>query len=178
MRDRDDVQKREDPYDLHRFVHAQEHDYARALDELRHGRKRSHWMWYVFPQLAGLGSSAMAERYAIRSLAEAKAYLRHAVLGPRLVTCAEAALDIDGRTATEIFGTPDDLKLRSCATLFAQVSAPDSAFHRLLDRFFGGQPDPRTLELLGYEHPAAPAPSADDRASRGPDDPSARAAGD
>ena len=126
-----------DPYDLGRFLEAQRDDYALALTELRDGRKRSHWMWYIFPQLAGLGHSAMSRRYAISGLAEADAYLRHPVLGPRLVTCAEAALAIQGRTAHDIFGSPDDLKLRSCATLFAQISPPGSVFHRLLDKYYG-----------------------------------------
>jgi uncharacterized protein (DUF1810 family) len=138
-----------DPHELERFVEAQRGDYDRALAEIRGGRKRSHWMWYVFPQLDGLGSSPMARRYAIKSAAEAVAYLRHPVLGPRLVACAEAAFGVEGRTAHDIFGSPDDVKLRSCATLFAQVSLPGSVFHRLLDRYFAGQPDPRTLELLG-----------------------------
>jgi uncharacterized protein (DUF1810 family) len=156
MPDRDHSREMADPNDLDRFVRAQEHDHDVALGEIRSGRKRSHWMWYVFPQLAGIGSSAMAERYAIRSLAEADAYLRHPVLGPRLVACAEAALGVEGRSATEIFGTPDDLKLRSCATLFARVAAAGSPFHRLLDRFFDGQPDPRTTALLERAGAAAP----------------------
>jgi uncharacterized protein (DUF1810 family) len=160
-----------DPYDVDRFVYAQEHDHARALVESREGRKRSHWMWYVFPQLAGLGSSPMAERYAIRNLADADAYFRHPVLGPRLVLCAEAALGVAGRSASEIFGTPDDLKLRSCATLFARVSPPGSAFHRLLDRFFGGQPDPRTLALLQRRRGHADAAGAGDGASIAADRP-------
>src|SRR5438045_3081257 len=108
-----------DPHDLNRFVHAQEGDYARALAEVRGGRKRSHWMWYVFPQIEGLGSSATAARYSIKSVGEAKSYLAHPVLGPRLVEIAEAALSVEGRSAYEVFGTPDDMKLKSCATLFA-----------------------------------------------------------
>lgn len=138
-----------DPFDLERFLDAQEPDIDRALAELRTGRKVSHWMWYVFPQLAGLGTSPMAARYAIRSLAEADAYLRHPVLGPRLVTCAEALLAVPGRTATAILGTPDDLKLRSCATLFERVAPPGSVFTRILDRFFDGTRDDRTLRALG-----------------------------
>ena len=110
-----------DPHDLDRFVRAQEADYPRALAEVRAGRKRSHWIWYVFPQVAGLGSSAMSRRYAIRSLAEARAYLEHPVLGPRLREVAGAALGVGGKSAREILGTPDDLKLRSSATLFAAV---------------------------------------------------------
>ncbi|HET8947540.1 MAG TPA: DUF1810 domain-containing protein [Candidatus Polarisedimenticolia bacterium] len=136
-------------HDLDRFLEAQEGVHARALDEIRSGRKRSHWMWFVFPQIAGLGMSATSQRYSIRDLAEAKAYLEHPVLGTRLVECAEAACGVEGRSALEVFGTPDDMKLRSCATLFAQVSPPGSVFHRLLDRYFQGTPDDRTLRLLG-----------------------------
>ena len=135
-------------FDLDRFVQAQKSDYERALDEIRNGRKVSHWMWYVFPQIDGLGSSAMAKRYAIRDRAEAQAYLRHPVLGLRLNACAEAALAIEGKSATEIFGYPDDLKLRSCATLFARVSPPGSVFEQLLAKYFHSAADHRTLELL------------------------------
>jgi uncharacterized protein (DUF1810 family) len=106
-------------------------------------------MWYIFPQLAGLGSSAMASRYGITGAAEAAAYLRHPVLGPRLTACAAAALGVAGHSAHDIFGSPDDMKLRSCATLFATVSPEASVFHRLLDRYFNGVPDRRTLDLLG-----------------------------
>jgi uncharacterized protein (DUF1810 family) len=143
-----------DPHDLDRFVQAQQGDYDRALAELTSGRKRSHWMWYIFPQLAGLGSSAMASRYGITGAAEVAAYLRHPVLGPRLTACAEAALGVAGRSAHEIFGSPDDMKLRSCATLFATVSPEGSVFHRLLDRYFNGVPDRRTLDLLRAAHDA------------------------
>lgn len=139
----------DDPRDLERFVRAQADDYDRALAEIRGGRKRSHWIWYIFPQVEGLGFSAMSRRYAIRSLDEARAYLAHPTLGPRLVECAEAALGVPGRSATEIFGSPDDMKLRSCATLFALVSPTDSPFARLLDRYFGGERDGRTLQVLG-----------------------------
>jgi uncharacterized protein (DUF1810 family) len=141
----------DDPHDLNRFVRAQENDYARALAEIRGGRKRTHWMWYIFPQLDGLGFSEMARRYAIRSLDEARAYLGHPVLGPRLVECAEAVLAVQGRSAREIFGTPDDLKLRSCATLFAEVSPEGSVFQRVLELYFGGEADGRTLALLVSE---------------------------
>ncbi|MFO0901225.1 MAG: DUF1810 domain-containing protein [Pirellulales bacterium] len=133
---------------LERFVAAQTGVYAAALAEICAGRKQTHWMWFVFPQLAGLGSSATAQKYAIRDLAEAQAYLQHPLLGARLGECAEAALGVEGRTAHDIFGSPDELKLRSCATLFAQVSPPGSVFERLLEKHFGGQPDPRTLALL------------------------------
>jgi uncharacterized protein (DUF1810 family) len=137
-----------DPHDLDRFLLAQATCYDRALTEVRAGRKRSHWMWFIFPQFAGLGHSSTSRQYAIRSLAEAAAYLRHPILGPRLTACAEAALAVDGRSAIEIFGTPDDLKLCSCATLFAHCSPAGSVFHRLLDKYFDGQSDRATLKLL------------------------------
>ena len=137
-----------DPYDLARFVQAQERDYALALAELRSGRKRSHWMWYIFPQFDGLGVSSTSRLYAIKSVAEAEAYLRHPVLGPRLLEIAQATVDVEGRSAFEVFGTPDDMKLQSCATLFASVSPAGSVFHQVLDRYFGGEPDDRTLGLL------------------------------
>lgn len=135
-------------HDLERFVRAQERTYQTALAEVRSGRKRSHWMWYVFPQIAGLGFSETSRRYAIRDTAEARAYLEHPLLGPRLIECFEAALSVDGRTAHEIFGSPDDLKFRSCATLFAGVAPPGSVFQRVLDQYFGGEGDPRTLDLV------------------------------
>jgi len=137
-----------DPYDLARFVEAQEHDYAQALSEIRSGQKRSHWMWYIFPQFDGLGSSSTSRRYSIKSVAEAGAYLRHPILGPRLVESARATLGVEGRSALEVFGSPDDMKLRSSATLFASVSPAGSVFEQLLDRYFGGEPDDRTLQLL------------------------------
>ena len=137
-----------DPYDLNRFVEAQRHHYEQALVEIRSGRKRSHWIWYIFPQYDGLGSSATSRLYAIKSLAEAKAYLSHPLLGVRLIECAEAAIGVEGRSAAEVFGSPDDLKLRSCATLFARLSAPGSVFERLLDKYFEGAADDRTLRLL------------------------------
>ncbi len=149
MTDPTDTGATADPHDLARFVRAQEGDYERALAEIRGGRKRSHWMWYVFPQYDGLGFSPTSRLYAVKSLAEARAYLSHPVLGPRLVECAEAALGVEGRSASEIFGSPDDMKLRSCATLFARVSPAGSVFQRLLDKYFQGQPDDRTLRLLG-----------------------------
>jgi len=140
-----------DSHDLDRFVLAQERVYEQAMREIHEGEKRSHWMWFIFPQLDGLGFSPTSRRYGIKSVAEADAYLRHPVLGPRLIACCEAALHLEGRSAGEIFGSPDDLKLRSCATLFASVSAPRSVFERVLDRFFGGEPDSLTLRLLGRE---------------------------
>jgi len=137
------------PYDLSRFVRAQETEYERALAEIKGGLKLSHWMWYVFPQIEGLGFSATSKRYAIKSLGEARAYLEHPILGPRLLECAEAVLSIEGRSATEIFGAPDDLKLWSCATLFGRVAPPGSVFERLLQKYYRALPDKQTLELLG-----------------------------
>lgn len=138
-----------DPHDLDRFVRAQSRDYDRALEEIRGGRKRSHWMWYIFPQFEGLGFSEASRLYSIKSAAEAAAYLAHPILGPRLKECAEAALRVEGRSAHEVFGSPDDMKLRSSATLFSLMSPPGSVFHRLLDRYFQGDPDRRTLEVMG-----------------------------
>jgi uncharacterized protein (DUF1810 family) len=137
----------DDPYDLERFVRAQAPDYARALSELRAGQKRSHWMWYVFPQIEGLGGSAMSRRYSIKSEAEARAYLDHALLGARLRECFAAVQKLDGRSATEIFGSPDDLKLRSSATLFAAVSG-ESLFADVLQKYFDGEHDEETLRRL------------------------------
>jgi uncharacterized protein (DUF1810 family) len=134
--------------DLTRFVQAQECVYEPAMSEIRSGRKQTHWMWFIFPQFDGLGSSATSRQYAIRSVAEAEAYLRHPVLGPRLVASAEAVLAIAGRSVFEVFGSPDDMKLRSCATLFARVSPPGSVFERLLERHFGGAADEKTLQLM------------------------------
>jgi uncharacterized protein (DUF1810 family) len=138
-----------DPFDLQRFVDAQAGVYETALAELTAGAKRTHWMWFVFPQLDGLGFSPMAQRYAIRSLTEARAYLAHPILAPRLRACVEAILGVPGRSAHEIFGSPDDLKLQSSMTLFAKAAPEASLFQQALDCFFGGEPDRRTLELLG-----------------------------
>lgn len=124
-------------------------DYSRALSEIRRGGKRTHWIWYIFPQLDGLGSSPTSEEFSIKSLEEARAYLDHSVLGPRLLECAEALLRIEGRSATEVLGFPDDLKLRSCATLFRCVSPPGSVFDRLIEKYYAGEPDRRTFRLLG-----------------------------
>jgi uncharacterized protein (DUF1810 family) len=149
MADPSTPQGRDETHDLERFVEAQTADYATALAEVRGGRKRSHWMWYIFPQIAGLGFSETSRRYAIKSRAEAEAYLRHPVLGPRLVEICEAVLGVEGRSATEIFGSPDDLKLKSCATLFAAVSPPGSVFEQVLQKYFRGERDDQTLRLLG-----------------------------
>ena len=142
----------DDPYDLARFVEAQQGVYPQALAEIRQGRKRTHWMWFIFPQIDGLGVSSTSRRYAIKGPDEARAYLDHRVLGPRLVECIEAVLDLQGRSATEIFGTPDDLKLRSCATLFGSILPPGSAFSRVLQKYFPEGPDGKTLELLRGAH--------------------------
>jgi uncharacterized protein (DUF1810 family) len=140
---------------LTRFLSAQNGGvYDAALAEIRSGRKRTHWMWFVFPQIDGLGSSTTSRHFAIRSADEAKAYLAHPVLGPRLLECMRAALDARGGSATDIFGSPDDMKLRSCATLFAAVSEPASVFEQVLARFFDGQPDSRTEELLQRKDPS------------------------
>jgi len=146
---------KEDPYDLNRFVRAQQEDYERALSEIKKGQKRTHWMWYIFPQIDGLAFSSTSKLYSIKSLAEAKAYLAHPVLGPRLLKCAEAVVAMEGRSAREIFGSPDDLKLRSCATLFACASPPGSVFDQLLEKYYGGARDAKTLQLLGIDPDAS-----------------------
>jgi len=137
-----------DPWNLARFVAAQKGIYAVALGEIRSGQKRSHWMWYVFPQFIGLGSSPTSVQYAIKSRDEAEAYLAHAILGRRLLECAEAVVQIADRSAHEIFGSPDDMKLRSSATLFASVSPDGSVFHRIIDKYFDGMLDDRTIQLM------------------------------
>jgi uncharacterized protein (DUF1810 family) len=138
----------ESPFGLERFVSAQESIYGQALAELRGGRKRTHWMWFIFPQIEGLGHSATSIHYSVKSLEEARAYLQHPVLGPRLRECAEALCALEGRTASDIFGFPDDLKLRSSMTLFAAVAETGSVFARVLDKYFQGRHDDRTLQLL------------------------------
>ncbi|WP_338737641.1 DUF1810 domain-containing protein [Haloplanus salilacus] len=137
-----------DPHDLQRFVAAQDPVIEQVKSELRSGRKRTHWMWFVFPQVAGLGSSEMARRYAISSRAEAEAYLSHPVLGPRLTECTGIVNGIDGRSATEIFGSPDDLKFRSSMTLFDAVADDPTPFGTALERYYGGDPDEQTLQFL------------------------------
>ncbi len=136
-----------DRFDLQRFVDAQAPVYQRVLAELRQGRKQSHWMWFIFPQLAGLGHSAMAQHFAIASRDEASAYLAHGVLGPRLRECTALVNAVDGRTIREILGSPDDLKFCSSMTLFAAVS-PDPEFGDAIAKFCGGVPDRKTLDLL------------------------------
>ena len=136
------------PYDLHRFVEAQEANLSSARDELRGGIKTSHWMWYVFPQIDGLGYSPMSQRFAIKSKAEALAYLADNVLGPRLTECTEIVNGLQGRTAHEIFGSPDDMKFRSSMTLFHRVSPETGTFEAALAKYFGGELDARTLERM------------------------------
>jgi len=140
-----------DPYRLERFVSAQDQadTFATAVGELRAGRKRSHWMWFVFPQIAGLGHSPMSQRYAIASLDEARAYLAHDVLGPRLIECAGILRELEGRTAQDIFGGIDALKLRSSMTLFAYADSANPIFGQVLGAYFGGVPDEATERLLG-----------------------------
>ncbi len=134
--------------DLSRFLKAQEHDYSRALQEIRNGRKRSHWMWYIFPQIQGLGFSSTAQYYAIRDLNEAKAYLEHPVLGARLKEISSALLDLEGLSAGEIFGYPDDLKLRSSMTLFRLADLDCEGFEKVLDMYYDGKPDSRTVSIV------------------------------
>ena len=133
---------------LERFLTAQEGNYDRALAEIRNGRKQSHWMWYIFPQIAGLGFSETAKFYSIKNLQEATAYLNHSVLSKRLVDISTAILQIDGKTATQILGSPDDLKLRSSMTLFNSVDNADPVFKAVLDKFFKGQPDTKTVSII------------------------------
>ncbi|MBY4631929.1 DUF1810 domain-containing protein [Rhizobium croatiense] len=135
-------------FNLDRFVEAQNGIYQQALSELQAGRKTSHWMWFIFPQISGLGTSAMAEKYAIRSAEEAAAYLAHPVLSSRLLRCVEAILSVKGRSAHDILGSPDDFKLRSSMTLFAAITDHGSPFHRVIERFYEGQFDERTMEIL------------------------------
>lgn len=138
----------DDPYDLGRFVEVQEANYQQALSELRIGKKRSHWIWFILPQVLGLGSSPMSIRYAIRSLAEAKAYLEHPVLGARLRECVAAMNSHAGVTASDVLGEIDARKFRSCLTLFAQVSGSEPLFREALSKYFSGKPDAATLAIL------------------------------
>ena len=137
-----------DPYDLQRFVDAQSPVYQRVCAELRNGRKTSHWMWFIFPQIRGLGSSPLAHKFAISSLAEARAYLQHPDLGPRLIECTRLMNLVEGRSINQILGYPDDLKFRSSMTLFARASSGDQVFADALQKYFAGKPDPATLDRL------------------------------
>jgi len=133
---------------LNRFLDAQEKDYSRALAEIKNGRKQSHWMWYIFPQIARLGYSEMATFYAIKDIHEASDYLAHPVLGSRLIDISTALLGHDGKTANQIMGSPDDLKLRSCMTLFSLLKDTDPIFQAVLDKFFNGAQDQKTLSII------------------------------
>jgi uncharacterized protein (DUF1810 family) len=137
-----------DPYDLQRFLNAQEPMIARVMDELKQGRKRSHWIWFIFPQIAGLGHSPMAQRYAISSLKEAESYMRHPVLGPRLEDCVRLVNQVEGRAIADILGYPDDLKFRSSMTLFARAAPDNPVFAEALRKYFAGLRDPETLNRL------------------------------
>jgi uncharacterized protein (DUF1810 family) len=143
-----DTISREDPFGLSRFINAQDDVYNDVLTELKSGLKRTHWMWFIFPQIDGLGHSPTTEYYAIKSIEEARKYLAHPILGSRLIECAEAVLAIKGRSVSEIFGYPDDFKLKSSMTLFAFVSGPGSLFVRVLDKYFHGEHDIKTLQIL------------------------------
>ncbi len=136
-----------DPHKLHRFLDAQEPVFDQVLRELSAGRKQTHWMWFIFPQLGGLGHSPTAQHFAIASREEAKAYLRHPILGPRLETCCQIVNALQNRSAERIFGYPDYLKFRSCLTLFAEAAPDNPAFREGLQKYFGGQPDALTLKL-------------------------------
>jgi uncharacterized protein (DUF1810 family) len=138
----------DDPFDLHRFVDAQAPIYERVLAELKNGHKQSHWMWFVFPQIAGLGHSQMAQHYAISSLREAEAYLKHAILGPRLLECTNLLLQVEGKSAFGILGSPDDMKFRSCMTLFAHAAPEEQVFRAAIDKYFSGNEDQPTVRRL------------------------------
>jgi uncharacterized protein (DUF1810 family) len=140
-----------DEFNLHRFLDAQERVYGTVIDELRAGRKSSHWIWFIFPQIAGLGRSGMAEQFAITSLDEAKTYLQHPVLGPRLKECTQLVLNVEGRSAEEIFSYPDNLKFRSCMTLFLAAATDNTLFKAALLKYFDGKPDQLTLDLLAQQ---------------------------
>lgn len=138
----------EDKYKLTRFLDAQNQVYLNALSEIRKGKKQTHWMWFIFPQLKGLGRSSTADYYGLTDLEEASTYLQHPVLGKHLVQIASALLELQGRTASDILGSPDDMKLRSSMTLFSQVENADPVFQKVLDKYFSGNPDELTLKLL------------------------------
>jgi len=133
---------------LQRFIDAQKEDYATALDEMKNGRKRSHWMWYIFPQIQGLGFSSTSQHYAISGLQEAAAYLNHSILGQRLIEISKVLVQLDSSNASQVFGSPDDMKLKSSMTLFASVPNADAVFQQVLDKFFQGNKDQKTLSIL------------------------------
>ncbi len=138
-------------YNLQRFLDAQERVYDTVLEELRAGRKSSHWIWFIFPQIAGRGHSAMAQQFAITSLDEAKAYLQHPILGPRLQECTQLVLNVEGRSIDEIFGYPDNLKFRSCMTLFMASTTDNTLFKNALHKYFDSQPEQMTLDILAQQ---------------------------
>ncbi len=140
-----------DSYNLQRFLDAQERVYDTVLNELRAGNKSSHWIWFIFPQITGLGRSETSQQFAIGSLDEATAYLQHPTLGPRLRTCTQLVLDVNGRSAEEIFGYPDYLKFRSCMTLFLTAATDNTLFKAALLKYFDGKPDTLTLDLLAKQ---------------------------
>ena len=141
-----------DSNDLIKFLEAQNQLYLKALSEIKEGKKSTHWMWFIFPQVKGLGSSETAQYYAIKDLNEAAAYLLHPVLGKHLIEISNEVLNLKGKTATQIFGTPDDLKLRSCMTLFASIKNADPIFQKVLIKYFDGLPDSLTLQLLNLNN--------------------------
>ena len=138
----------ETTYDLNRFLEAQESKFQLALTEIKEGKKQSHWMWFIFPQIAGLGFSDYNVFYAIKNMEEASQYLQHPILGKRLIEISKAVLEINGKTANEIFGKPDDRKLQSCMTLFAQIKSTDPIFQKILDKYYLGNKDEKTIQLL------------------------------
>ena len=139
----------QDPYNLNRFISAQEGIFENVITELGNGRKQTHWMWFIFPQIDGLGFSSTTKYYSIKSGEEARQYLNHPILGVRLLQCAGLVLAVEGKSANEIFGSPDDMKLKSCMTLFARTAGPGSVFTRVLEKYFNGQQDEGTITILG-----------------------------
>ncbi len=148
MNETEIIDEHEDPFDLERFISAQADVYTTALAELRSGQKHTHWMWYIFPQIAGLGFSATSQHFAIQNLKEAQSYIAHPVLGPRLRECAETVLYIEGRNVSQIFGSPDDIKFKSSMTLFAYAAGDNALFIRLLKKYFNGEQDAETMHKL------------------------------
>ena len=144
-----DMITNKDPHNLNRFISAQDKVYETVIKELKNGKKQTHWMWYIFPQIDGLGTSATSRHYAIKSIEEAQQYLNHPVLGKRLLECAEIVIALEGKSISEIFGFPDDLKLKSSMTLFAHIAKPGSIFARIIDKYFEGEKDVKTLDILG-----------------------------
>ncbi|MEO8414024.1 MAG: DUF1810 domain-containing protein [Ginsengibacter sp.] len=136
------------PYNLQRFTDAQESKFTIAFNEIKNGRKQSHWMWFIFPQIAGLGFSDMSKRYAINDITEARLYMAHPILGKRLIDISNALLDVHGKTANQVFGSPDDIKLKSCMTLFSLLANTNPVFEEILIKYFGGAKDTKTLQLI------------------------------